>query len=153
MRLLPQEIPGFFRLNKGFSLLEVLVAVGILAFIGVSVMTAMDTNSRANRTLDEQVTATNLATSYFEAIRQLPYDDYIEHIDNEYAAAGDNITVPYQYTVDIVVDYSDDDYPADGTTWISSSNHTTEKLQRITIDISRTDGKPVFSTCTFRTDR
>ena len=58
----------FLKEQKGFTLLEVLVAVGILGLIGVAFLTALNTNSRAARTLDEQVVATNLATVHLEVI-------------------------------------------------------------------------------------
>ncbi len=47
--------------------MEVMVAIGILGFIGAGVILGIDANSRAERTLDEQVTASNLATAYIEA--------------------------------------------------------------------------------------
>ena len=132
----------FLRGQSGIGLIEVLVATVILGLIGVGVVSAIDTNFRANRTLDEQVTAANLATAYFEAIRELPY----EKTYPEYSSAGDNIALPPQYTVDIDVDYSDD-----GNIWVDT--YTDEKLQRVTIFVSRDGGKPVLSICTYRTER
>ena len=133
-----------FQGQTGLTLLEVLVAVGILGFIGVALMTALDTNSRAVRTLDEQVTAANLATAYFEVIRSSVYDNTSP---GEYSSVGDNITKPLDYSVDIEVDYSND-----GTTWVSSANRTDEKLQRILVSVSRS-GKPLLSVCTWRAER
>ncbi len=129
--------------QKGFTLIEVLVAVAILAAIGVVFMSAMSTNSRATRVLDEQVEAANLATAYFEAIRQLPYD----HTSTPYSNAGDNITIPSQYSVAIQIQYSND-----GTTWVDAYTGV-EKLQKVTVSVSRDGGKPVLSICTYRTDR
>ena len=127
-----------FREQKGFTLIEVLVAVGILGFIGVAVIAALDTNSRAARTLDEQVVAVNLATAHLEAIRELSYAA-------TYPNAGDSITIPFQYSVDINTEFS-----SDGTTWVSS--YIDETLQKITVKVSR-EGKPVLSLCTYRTKR
>ncbi|MFC1847601.1 hypothetical protein ACFLW5_02175 [Chloroflexota bacterium] len=131
-----------FRGQRGISLLETLIAVGILAAVGLAFMSALDTNARAGRTLDEQLQAVNLATSYLEAIRELPYD----YVNPEYSDASDNITIPAQYNVDIDVDYS-----SDGTIWVDT--YTDEHLQKITIAVSREGGKPILILCTLRCER
>ncbi len=136
-RLLKRKFK-LFREQRGFTLIEVLVAVGILGFIGVAVIAALDTNSRAARTLDEQVVAVNLATAHLEAIRELSYAA-------TYPNAGDSITIPFQYSVDINTEFS-----SDGDTWGSYSGN--ETLQKITVKVSR-EGKPVLSLCTYRTKR
>ncbi len=119
--------------------MEILVAVGILAVIGAGLLTALNNNARATRTLDEQVVGENLAVAYLEAIKELPYSD-------NYSSAGDNIIVPMQYSVVIDIQYSDN-----GTNWVDS--YTDEVLQMITVQISREGGKPVTSLCTLRTKR
>ena len=120
--------------------MEILVTVGILAVIGAGLLTALNNNARATRTLDEQVVGANLAAAYLEAIKELPYSD-------NYSSAGDNIIVPMQYSVVISTAFSDD-----GTTWVDSYSGN-ETLQRITVRISREGGKPVTSLCTLRTKR
>ena len=134
---------SFLQGQAGISLLETLAAVAILAFIGTTVVRALDTNYRANRTLDEQVKAVNLATGYIDAIKQSSYAD-------NYTSATANITVPYQYTV-VIDTYGTNNYTGDNTTWVGppSSGQT---FQKITIAISR-EGRPVFSMCSFRTKR
>lgn len=129
------------RQQAGFTLTEVLVAVGILAAIGVAYMTALDTNYGSDRTLEEKVTATNLATEYIEAIMQLPF------AHDNYPTAGDNITIPFQYTVDIVTECS-----SDGETFQPCTGGEDETFQKITVSISR-EGRPVLSMCAYRTKR
>ncbi len=131
----------FSREQKGVSLIEVIVVVGILAVIGTAVLRALDTNYRAGRTLDEQVTAVNLVTAYVEAIRELPYD----HTINPYTSAGDNVIVPPSYNVGIRVSYS-----SNGEDW--TDTYTNQTLQKITVFVLREGGKPVFSLCTFKTE-
>ena len=136
---------GRFRLlrrEKGFTLIETLVAVAILAAIGVVFLRAIDTNSRASRILDEQVVGSNLATAYFEAIKQLTYDN----TPPEYEDAGASITIPSGYIVDIDADYSDD-----STRWFDTWSTANQTLQKISVIVSRDGGKTVFSICTFRT--
>jgi len=129
-----------FREQKGFTLIEVIIAVAILGAISVAFIAALDTNYRATRTLDEQVVATNLATVYFEAIigSSLFTDDY--------SAITDNITTPAHYSVDYTIYFSDDGYDWDPT-------YSDQTLQRITVRISREGGKPVLSMCTYKTEK
>jgi len=134
----------FLHGQMGFTLIEVLVGVAIIAAIGVGVANAIDTNSRAIRTFDEKVQATNLVTSYLEGIRQLPYSDDT----NAYASVSQGIVKPFQYIVTMNITYS-----PDGIYWAPNSNGGAYKLQKITISVSREGGKPILSTCTFRTTR
>ena len=143
MRWLIQSKNRLFRGQTGFTLIEILVAVAILAAIGVVFLTALDTSARTTQRFDEKVTASNLATAYIEAIRDSPYDN----TSPAYPNAADDIDVPFQYTMTLDADYS-----SDGTTWwddYSSSDHT---LQRITVTISR-EGRYILSVCTLRSER
>lgn len=137
-RLLLKGKFKFFRQQRGFTLLEVLVAVGILGVIATGFIAALDSNSRATRVLEEQTVAANLASAYLEAIKDSTYAaDYTDDVAN--------ITVPFQYSVNTDIKFSDN-----GTGW--SDGYAGEKLQKITVIVSR-EGKPVLSLCTFRTER
>jgi len=131
----------FLQGQRGFTLLEVVVAVAILGLIGAGLLNALDTNAKATRTLDEKVTATNLASAHIEAIKALPYA-------TSYPNAGDNITVPFQYSVDI-----DTECSSDGTTFGACTGSDNETFQKIIVRVSREGGKPVLSICTYRTKR
>lgn len=133
--------------QRGFTLLEMVLGVAIIALIGTGVIKAVDTNARAVRIIDEQVQATNLATAYLEGIKQLAYDDSA----SPYASVGDTIIKPPQYNVAVNVAYG---YLVDGVlTWATTNNSGTYKLQNISISVSREGGKLVLTTCTFRTTR
>jgi type II secretory pathway pseudopilin PulG len=120
--------------------MEILVALGILGVIGVGLLAALNTNSRATRTLDEQVKAANLAVAYIEVIKESSYAA-------AYPSAGDNITLPAQYEVVVETQCS-----SDGTNFSDCTGSDNETLQKIIAIVSR-DGKPVLSLCTYRTKR
>jgi len=138
MRWLAKGKSKLFREKAGFTLIEVALALGILAAIATGFLTALNTNSRATLNLDEQVTAANLATAYLEAIKESAYAD-------TYPNAGDNIDHSPQYSVAINIQYSND-----GTTWVDS--YTDETLQKVTVIILR-EGHHVLSVCTYRCKR
>lgn len=133
----------FLREQRGFSLIEVLVAVAILGVIGTSILGALETNYRANRTLDEKVTATNLATEHIEAIKQCPYN-FTYPSDN---CTLDSIYIPSQYIVTV-----DTECSSDGETFVPCTGSDNETFQKIIVRISR-EGYPVLSMCAYRTKR
>jgi len=152
MRWLAKGKSKLFREKTGFTLIEIVIALGILAAVGTGFLTALNTNSRAVRTVDEQVTAANLATTYFEAISMNTYAD-------TYPNAGDNITVPFQYSVNVDIQFSSESIKEGDITQIIGVDEYLDgegkerTLQKITITISREGGKPVLATCTFKTKK
>jgi len=144
MRWLGKERLRFLREQKGFTLVETLVAVAIMAAIGVGLLTALDTNARATRTLDEKVVATNLATAYIEAVKAMPYAETYPEPENL-------ITIPPQYIVSVDIDFSSDGTSGDGIDWVDT--YTDENIQKLTVTVSREDGNHVLTVCAFKTKR
>jgi type II secretory pathway pseudopilin PulG len=80
--------------EKGVSLIETAVALGILAAIGVSFLNGLATTSTARATADEQVCAKALAESIIEDIKKGPYlPSYTPTIPDEYPGYTANVTV------------------------------------------------------------
>ncbi len=147
MRWLGKRRLRFLRGQRGFTLIEVLVAAAILAAIGVGLLNALDTNAKATRQLDEKVVATNLATAYFEAIKAAPYDITDPYYDD--AVAG--ITIPPQYIVNVDIQFSSDGASGDGIDWVDT--YTDETIQKLTVSVSREGGEHVLTICAFKTKR
>lgn len=145
MRWLGKGKLRFLRGQRGLTLIEVLVAAAILAVIGVVLLNALNTNAKATRTLDEQVTATNLATAYIEAIKAM---DYAETYPS--AEEMESITIPPQYIMNVNIQFS-----SDGTTWVDEyldGEGKERTIQKLAVTVSRDDSKHVLTICTFRAD-
>jgi prepilin-type N-terminal cleavage/methylation domain-containing protein len=61
--------------EKGFSLIEVLIAVGLVGLMAAAFLMAIATASKAVLLADERTTAESLAKSQIESIKEQEYDD------------------------------------------------------------------------------
>ncbi len=73
MRWLGKERIRLFRGQRGFSLLEALVAVLILGVIGVVFLSGLFTTSKSTDLYEQRVTALSLAQSQMERIKSANY--------------------------------------------------------------------------------
>ena len=144
MRGLRRASTRFLRGQAGLTLVETIVAVGILALLGTSILTVLETSAENSRELDEKVVATNLATAYFEAVKALPYAA-------SYPSPENLVAVPPQYSVDVDITFSSDGSTGDGITWVDTYNG--ETIQKISLTISRDGGEPILTVCAFKTKR
>jgi len=138
-RRLKEKMKLFYR-ERGFTLMEVLVAIAILGAFGAALLTALHTNAQATRTLDEKVQAANLAAAYLEEVRETPYA-------HSYPTVGSTIPKPPGYTVTVEVKCS-----IDGTTFRQCQGTEDETFQKINVVVLK-EGRPVLNLCTYRSKR
>ncbi len=127
----------FLKGQTGLSLIEALVAVAILAAIGVTFISALYTGYGSVRILDEKIQAEALIRSQLDDIKVATY-----LVSGNYTVT---VNVPYQYSVVVVVETLDTE------TCAADSNCNT--LQKITVEVSRTgsdEDRPVLSISTYK---
>jgi type II secretory pathway pseudopilin PulG len=113
----------------GLSLIEILVAMGILAAVGVAFLGGMTTSSMATRIQHAQVTGEALAKSQLEYIKNQDY-----RVDMQYEVL-DPAQIPNGYSINVLGEYMN---PR------GDSTHNDDGLQKITITIAR-DGEIVLT--------
>ena len=105
---------GLVRKEKGFTLIEVLVALAILGLIGAAFLMALATASKAIIIADERTTAESLARSQMEFVKDLEYI-YYNAVGHSvygifYEEDGDDGTPPPNYSIVFIAE------PIDPTT-------------------------------------
>ena len=130
----------WLRGQRGFTLLEVILAMGILGIVGVAFMSTLNTGTRTTGTLKEQTQAEVLARSQLEEIKNIPYETDSGCYtlgDPAYPCYDKTITTPPDYTLSVTTEPLD--FPGDNA------------LQKITVGVSRTgSGKPILSLTTYK---
>ncbi|MBM4447001.1 MAG: type II secretion system protein [Chloroflexi bacterium] len=94
-------LPGFCSAKNGvpgLTLLEVLVALGILAAVAAVFLLGMSISSKGVMVTHQSVTAESLAKSQLETIKRWPYDDANNPPDYQTAKLTD---IPDGYDIDI----------------------------------------------------
>ncbi|HEX7363601.1 MAG TPA: prepilin-type N-terminal cleavage/methylation domain-containing protein [Dehalococcoidia bacterium] len=110
--------------ESGFSLIEVVIALGILALVAVIFLVAMSTSSRATIISQERVTSDSLAKSEMEYIKSLEYDDTSNPLSY---SVDPGIDIPAGYAINVSAQRLNPD--ADGT-------EDDDGLQQITVTIT-----------------
>lgn len=123
--------------QRGFSLVEELVAIGLVALGIVLLLAMIGTGTIGVTTQRDHTIASGLARSQLELIKDAPYDD--DHTN--YPA----VTAPAGFSVS--VDAADWDPGSQDWTGTSDSG-----MQRITVSVSRA-GEPVLELQDVKVDR
>lgn len=122
---------GFLRGQRGISFVETVVAMGLLAIIGVAFLTALQTISINTRRYDERVTALGLAESQVERLKAVAYDAGAPASPDSYAVS---VAAPPGYSISI------------------SEVQQGDRKQEVTVAVSR-EGRPVFHLKTIKADQ
>jgi prepilin-type N-terminal cleavage/methylation domain-containing protein len=138
--------------EKGFSLMEVAIAIALLGVVAVGFLGAMATGSRAIFIADERATAESLARAQLEHSREQDYIDYSEDPHDVY----DTISPPdATYAIDFGVAPFDTEtgLPYGQTGGIFEQD---DGIQKMTVTIIHTVGgetEAVFTLEGYRTFR
>jgi prepilin-type N-terminal cleavage/methylation domain-containing protein len=119
--------------SRGFSMLEVVIAIGLLGIIAVAVLSALSTASMALIMADRRATAESLARTQMEYVRYSAYEGDPEEGPPQYDL-DPQITLPPDFSVvttAIRIDKDEDPGDDDG-------------IQEITVTVSH-DGQVVLT--------
>ena len=126
------------RSEKGFSLIETVVALAIVAIVAVSFLSGLATSARATIVADEQTTASSLARSQMEDIKDQTYDG-----TNNPPVYSLISSVPSSYTVDIDADRLDPE--GDGF-------DDDDGIQKVVVTVER-GGRTILTLEDYKVDR
>ncbi len=141
-----QNLCGLFQHNsKGFSLIEVLIALALLGIIGVAFLSGLATASKALFIADERTTAESLARSQME---------YVKNCSYEYGASPSYEQVDVESLTHPGYFISVDAPPIDPDTGAALANPgDDEGIQKITVTIEHPDGDEVITLDGYKVNR
>jgi len=143
LRLNSQVRKAFQGSSRGFTLIEVVVALALMGIIAITVLSALSTASMALITADKRATAESLARSQMEFVKNQGYSDpdYSDPDHEDYDVICDVIGgCPEGYTIEVVVEPIDPDtyepYPYNEGEGAFAND---DGIQKITVIVSRDD--------------
>jgi prepilin-type N-terminal cleavage/methylation domain-containing protein len=114
------------RYEKGFSLLEVLIAVLVLGILAVGFLPALASSTTHAISVDEKETAKNIAEDQMEYVKTLDY-----------------VQTPGTYASNISTDYSSRGFSVPAISTASVPGRDSE-IQRVVVTVCK-NGSPVLS--------
>jgi prepilin-type N-terminal cleavage/methylation domain-containing protein len=145
LRLNSRARKAFQGSSRGFTLIEVVIAIALIGIIAVAVLSALSTASISLIIADKRATAESLARSQLEFVKNQDYIDYSESGHEDYDVICDVVECPEDYTVEVVAEPIDPDtyqpYP-----YIEGEGRFQQDdgIQKITVIVSY-DGKEVIT--------
>jgi len=130
--------------SRGFSLIEVVIAIALIGIIAVAIMGSLSYASTVLIITDRQATAESLARSQLEFVKNQYYIDYSDP-DRDPADYAVIPEYPEGYTIEIVAEPIDPDtyepYP-----YIEEDGafYKDDGIQKITVTVSH-DGKAIIT--------
>jgi len=135
LRLNSKARKAFRGSSRGFSMLEVVIAIALLGIIAVSVLSALQTAALALISADRRATAESLARTQMEYVRYSPYEGDPEDGPPQYSL--DPQIIPLDYpgysVVTTAIRLNKDEYTDDD-----------DGIQEITVTVSH-DGRVVVT--------
>ena len=139
IRLNSQVRKAFQGRSRGFTLIEVVIAIALMGTIAIAVLSALSTASLALITADKRATAESLARSQMEYVKNSPYDDVLESGHPQYPTIT---PLPPGYTVVTTAVRLNPE---------GDSLNDDDGIQQITVTVSR-DGKAVITLDGYKRD-
>jgi prepilin-type N-terminal cleavage/methylation domain-containing protein len=93
LRLSNRARKAFRGSSRGFSMLEVVIAIALLGIIAISVLSALQTAALALISADRRATAESIARSQMEYVQTSPYIDYSMELSERDPDFYEQITV------------------------------------------------------------
>jgi len=142
LRLGSQARKAFQGSSRGFSLIEVVIAIALIGIIAVAVLGALSTASIALIIADKRATAESLARSQLEYVKN---QDYINYSDpdrdpEDYAVIPE---YPEGYTIEIVAEPIDPE-TYEPYNYEEGAFEKDDGIQKIKVIVSH-DGKAVIT--------
>ncbi len=121
--------------SRGFSMIEVVIAIALIGVIAVAILSALSTASMALIIADERATAESLARSQLESIKNENYIDYSKPDHGDYVVIEE-----YPYIIEVFVQPID---PETGEHYLyieeEGAFEGDDGIQKITVIVSRDD--------------
>lgn len=119
--------------EKGFSLLETIVAIAVLGLVAVAFLGGLGTSTKATMTTGERAIAESLARSELEYVRNCTYQYDTDEYD-----INPMLDIPESWSMTPPV--------------VESVHATDDGLQKVTVSVER-NGKTVLSLFTYKVNR
>jgi prepilin-type N-terminal cleavage/methylation domain-containing protein len=139
LRLSSQVRKAFQGRSRGFTLIEVLIALALMGTIAITILSALSTASLALITADKRATAESLARSQMEFAKNQGYE---EAPDDGEATYNEITPIPDGYTICSVNRAGGTVNGVIGIPWDSEDNEPVEEddgLQKIELVIKHND--------------